>query len=82
MTMVKKHEIPAGTFKAQCLRIMEEVRLTRTEVTITKRGVPVARLVPIESEAPELFDCMSGQAAIDGDLVAPTTEPEAWEASG
>ena len=38
--------MPAGEFKARCLRVMEEVKKYRTPVLITKKGRPVAKLVP------------------------------------
>ena len=40
-------EISAGAFKARCLAIMDEVRDQGGEYVITKRGTPVARLVPV-----------------------------------
>jgi prevent-host-death family protein len=39
--------IPAGAFKQGCLRILDEVE-THREVVITKRGRPVAKLVPVK----------------------------------
>ena len=39
----------AGEFKARCLQVMDEVRSTRTPVVITKRGKPVAKLVPADA---------------------------------
>ena len=39
--------IAAGKFKAQCLEIIEYVRTTGEEVLITKRGKPLAKLVPV-----------------------------------
>lgn len=36
----------AGRFKDQCLKVLDQVAATRTPVTITKRGKPVATLVP------------------------------------
>ncbi len=42
--------VPAGQFKQQCLAIIDEVADTHRPVVITKRGRPVARLVPLESE--------------------------------
>jgi prevent-host-death family protein len=47
MTIVKR-EIPAGQFKTKCLALLDEVRDERSELVITKRGVPVARVIPIE----------------------------------
>lgn len=38
--------IPAGEFKAKCLKLMDEVNKTGVPIIITKRGRPVSRLVP------------------------------------
>jgi prevent-host-death family protein len=43
-----KKIMPAGEFKARCLQVMDQVRTTRTPVVITKRGKPVAKLVPAD----------------------------------
>jgi prevent-host-death family protein len=69
----KSHEVPAGEFKAHCLKLMDEVRATRRPIVITKRGTPVARLVPIDEKAPrrEVFGCMKGTLTIHGDIVRP-----------
>jgi prevent-host-death family protein len=73
-------EIPAGEFKARCLKLMDEVRTTRRVIVITKRGKPVARLVPMDEAAPrrEIFGCMKGTVTIRGDIVGPTGEE--WHA--
>jgi len=44
----KTREVPAASFKANCLRLMDEVARKRTPIVITKRGKPVAKLVPID----------------------------------
>ena len=44
--------LPAGKFKDVCLKTLYEVAKTKTPVVITKRGHPVARLVPIVTPAP------------------------------
>lgn len=36
----------AGKFKDVCLKLLDEVARTKTAVVITKRGRPVAKLVP------------------------------------
>lgn len=41
-------QIPAGEFKAHCLQLMDEVAATGQTLIITKRGKPVAKLVPLE----------------------------------
>jgi prevent-host-death family protein len=80
MTMVRCNmEIPAGEFKARCLQLMDEVQETGREVVITKRGRPVAKLVPVaEPDARDVFGCMRGTVIVVGDLVAPVEDP--WEA--
>ncbi len=53
--------LPAGEFKAKCLKLMDIVNATKRSVTITKHGKPVARLVPANEEKPKkrLFGVLS-----------------------
>jgi prevent-host-death family protein len=44
-------KIGAGKFKNACLKILDEVAATKSSVVITKRGRPVARLVPYVERA-------------------------------
>ena len=71
--------IPAGEFKTHCLRIMEEVSKRRQPVLITKKGVPVAKLVPVEQTERDIVGCLEGVMEIVGDIEAPLVKPEAWE---
>ena len=72
--------IPAGKFKARCLAIMDEVQAKRQAVVITKRGKPVAKLVPVEEEKDDIFGFMKGKGTIEikGDIVSPVLTPEEW----
>jgi prevent-host-death family protein len=71
--------IAAGQFKARCLALMEEVRELGVEYVITKRGEPIARLVPVpKRERLRLFGHLKGSVVGYGDLVAPVDA--AWEA--
>lgn len=71
-------EIPAGEFKAKCLKLMDQVRDTGTEIVITKRGTPVAKLVPVETgKHPPLSGFMKGTVEIKGDIIGPFHEE--WE---
>ncbi len=74
--------IPAGEFKARCLRVMEEVKKYRTAVVITKKGRPVAKLVPPDAPAIDVFGCMAGTARIVGDIEAPVLTAETWKIAG
>ncbi len=82
MSMVtNKNEatVPAGQFKARCLSLIDHVNRTHQVITITKRGRPVARLVPLEAEKPRrLFGHFAGHVVEEGDIVSPTGD--AWEA--
>jgi len=79
--MVMKKTISAGAFKAQCLKLMDQVNAQRLELVITKRGKPVARLVPVEAAPTSIFGCMAGTFTILGDLIEPVVDPSDWEAN-
>lgn len=64
--------IPAAVFKAECLRLMDEVARTGQPVVITKHGKPVAQLVPVPAAPRSLFGYMRNTVAIKGDIVAPS----------
>ena len=71
--------MPAGKFKAKCLKLMNEVQQSRESIVITKRGTPVAKLVPIEKRHPKsLFGFLKDSVIIRGDIVGPTGEK--WHA--
>lgn len=67
--------MPAGEFKAKCLRMMEQVRQSREEIVITKFGRPVAKLIPVEARKKKTpFGFLKDSVRIKGDIVAPTGE--------
>jgi prevent-host-death family protein len=72
--------IPAAKFKARCLKIMDEVRATREPVLITKKGRPVARLVPAQNPPDDFLGKLSGVMKIVGDITQPVEDPDAWDA--
>jgi len=71
--------IAAGEFKARCLTLMEDVRSTRQPIVITKRGKPVAKLVPAETEKDEWIGRLDGKFKVTGDIVSPVVPLEDWE---
>lgn len=73
-----RREIPAGEFKAHCLALMDEVQQSGGEYVITKRGVPVARLLPAISERRPLLGSLKGTVSGYGDIVSPLDD--SWEA--
>jgi prevent-host-death family protein len=46
--VVTKRHVPAGLFKAKCLALLDEVAATGRPLVVTKRGRPVAEVVPVE----------------------------------
>ena len=68
----------AGAFKANCLAAMDEVQAKRETVIITKRGRPVAKLVPVDAQTDDLFDSFRGKVTIVGDIVSPALTLEEW----
>ncbi len=70
--------IPAAVFKAECLKLMDEVARTGQPVVITKHGRPVAQLAPIPAQSRSLFGYMKNTLKIKGDIVAPLDEE--WSA--
>ena len=72
-------QMGAGEFKAECLAIMDQVYKTGESVLITKRGKPVAKLVPAKKQRDDVFGYMVGKAKIVGDIVGPVTPLEDWE---
>lgn len=73
--------IPAAQFKARCLKIMDEVKTRREPVVITKKGKPVARLLPVDEPGREVFGCLAGELEIAGDITASVIAPSAWKGS-
>jgi prevent-host-death family protein len=71
--------INAAEFKAKCLKLIDEVAATRKPLIITKRGRPVASVVPIVNAAQQkMFGYMKGTGEIIGDIM--NVPPEPWDA--
>ena len=66
----------ASKFKATCLAVLDEVARQKTRIIITKRGKPIAEVIPYELEA----ECLPLKNTITfmGDLVSPVAG-EDWE---
>ena len=78
MTMVMNTQtIAAGEFKAKCLRLLDEVQQRQKEIIVTKRGKPVARLVPVKTPSRDVFGGLEGTAKTLGDII---NLDEPWEA--
>ena len=75
-------EVAISEFKAKCLSLLEEVSKTRTPLRVTRRGKPLADVIPASPEAEERswIGSMSGTIDLVGDIVSPVIEIESIEA--
>jgi prevent-host-death family protein len=73
MTSDIRH-VSAASFKAECLRLLDEVARQRRPIIVTKRGKPVAKLVPVDEEPIDLFGRMAGTIRICGDIIGPIAD--------
>ena len=81
---MKPKAVPAGVFKQGCLAILDDVAATHREVIITKRGRPVARVVPVVSDREREEDLLArirGKARMlvpEAEFLAPLTREAGW----
>jgi prevent-host-death family protein len=71
-------QMRASAFKAKCLTVMNDVQATGEPVIVTKRGKPVVKVVPVESEN-DLFGFMAGKFKIIGDIESPVVPLKHWK---
>jgi prevent-host-death family protein len=74
--MRSKRVVPAGRFKAECLALLDRVEETGEPVVVTKRGRPVAEVIPIRGTRRPL----KGSVTVRGDIVGPILDP--WDLEG
>ncbi len=75
-------EVAISEFKAKCLALLERVRKTRQPLRITRRGKPIAEIVPPTAEfnRADWIGSMKGTFEIVGDIISPATDEDEWEA--
>jgi len=76
-----KRTIAVSELKAHCLRLVEEVARQRHELVVTKRGKPVARLVPLAGLPPDDALVRLRGTLIGGKKVTDFDTRVVWEAS-
>lgn len=69
--------IPAGEFKAKCLKLLDKVAQDRQSLIITKHGKPVAQVMPIPAQE-NIVGSMKGSVLWMGDIISPIDVE--WEA--
>jgi prevent-host-death family protein len=61
-------QIPAARFKERCLSLLDEV--DAEGIVITKRGKPVAKLIPFATDSARLIGSLKGKLRITGDILS------------
>ena len=76
---MSKQSVSTSELKVHCSKIIERVANGRGPVIITKRGRPVAQLIPITEDRPSLFGFAKGCITVNDDILAPIDV--VWEAA-
>jgi prevent-host-death family protein len=76
--MEELRSVSVSDFKAHCLQYLEQASSLKIECVVTKRGKPIAKLIPIENQQqPFEFGSMRGSGSIKGDVIEPINTD--WE---
>ena len=70
--------IAIGEFKAKCLALLEQVKVKQERLLITKRGKPIAAVIPLKKEKRHPMKNLRGTVLLEKDIVAPLAED--WDA--
>ena len=71
-------EIKAGEFKAKCLQLMNLAQSKHETIVITKRGIPIAKLIAYEETPNTLFGFMKNSIRTQENIVESLNER--WDA--
>jgi len=68
--------IAISKFRARCLSLLDEVSKTKTPLRVTRRGKPIADVIPASSDGNERswIGSLSGSVELVGDLVSPVID--------
>lgn len=61
-------QISASKFKEQCLALLDSV--DQDGIVVTKRGKPVAKLIPFGTESASLIGSLKGKLKIKGEILS------------
>lgn len=76
--------IAISKFKATCLAVLDNVRRTGQPILVTKRGEPIAEIVPASRPANgrRRLGMLAESGRVVGDIVAPAVDEKEWESLG
>ncbi len=73
------HTISAGEFKATCLKLMDVIAQNHEEYIVTKRGVPIVKIIPIDNTE-DPFGLLKGTVHFLDDIASEPLDVS-WEAN-
>lgn len=73
--------ISISRFKATCLAVLQRVHSTGEPVLVTRRGEPIAEVVPPSRPSQDVrpLGVLADRGRIEGDVLAPVTDEIEWE---
>lgn len=80
---MSEQTIGAAEAKAHFLRLLSRIEAGGEPVVVTRRGRPVARIVPLEqakSERQRLWGALAGRGPASGRAHDPVSAPDDWSA--
>lgn len=73
------HTMPISDFKAHALKVIDNISITKESVVVTKRGKPLAEVIPFRQPGAKQCSGKLAEAKVfEGDLLSPINEE--WEA--
>jgi prevent-host-death family protein len=61
-------QVSASKFKEQCLALLD--RVGPEGIVVTKRGKPVAKLIPFGADSADLIGSLKGKLRIKGEILS------------
>ncbi|MBI2838474.1 MAG: type II toxin-antitoxin system Phd/YefM family antitoxin [Acidobacteria bacterium] len=79
-SILDQRSVKVSEFKARCLRLLQEVADSDRTIIVTKRGKPIARVIPFRRRAAPICGAHRGEIHVRGDIVR--SGGPRWEAEG
>ena len=75
-------EVAISEFKAKCLGLLDQVNKTKKPLRVTRRGKPIADVIPpaVETEDRSWMGSLASVTEITGDIVSPVIDLDETEA--
>jgi prevent-host-death family protein len=82
MPQSSRNTVTISKFKATCLALLEEVRRTGRPLLVTRRGEPIAEVIPPPTppHAAGWLGSAASTGRILGDIIEPAASRSEWEA--